>query len=444
MGLEPSLYECLASTFRQVYPPGKLSVHLCVPSRDDAAYPVLRRVLADFPDIDARIYVEEDDPLLHGAAGHVHNLGPNPKIRNLSRGYREARGDLVWIIDCNVWVSRGAAARMADKLCGRGPGGRRVAPYKFVHHLPLVVDVSPGAAAGAGARLDEMFMATTHAKFYSAINTVGVAPCIVGKSNMFRRSHLDQLTDPARNPVLRPADAVRGRGLDFFSSYICEDHLVGDLLWRSRLPGYRNHGLVPGDLAVQPMAGTSAAAYVARRVRWLRVRKWTVLLATLVEPGVESLLCCFYFAFAATTAPAISAFLGTPQTWRAFAALWLGAVLVWLTADWYTCRKLHAFQSVEVDEHTPDFARGARRRGGTARRPFGEWLLAWVGREVLALPIWIWAVLLGTTVTWRGKGFRVRMDMSVVEIDDKGRAKQRLANGAPAKPPPLDGKRRLD
>ena len=41
-----------------------------------------------------------------------------------------------------------------------------------------------------------MFMATTHAKFYSAINTVGIAPCIVGKSSMFRKAHLDAMTDP--------------------------------------------------------------------------------------------------------------------------------------------------------------------------------------------------------------------------------------------------------
>jgi len=335
---------------------------------------------------------------------------------------------------------------MADKLRGLAPDGRRTTPFKFVHHLPLVVDVTPtgrGSTAAAGARLDEMFMATTHAKFYSAINAVGVAPCIVGKSNMFRRAHLDRLTDPARNPVLRPADAARGRGLDFFSSYICEDHLIGDLLWRSRLPGYRNHALVAGDLAVQPMAGTSAAAYVARRVRWLRVRKWTVLLATLVEPGVEPLLCCFYFAFAVTSLPAASEFLGTRQTWGALGLYWLSAVLVWMGADWFTSRKLHAFQSVEADEHTPDFARGFGRKGGIARKPLGQWLAAWIGRELLTLPIWTWAVLLGTTVTWRGRRFRVRMDMSVVEIHEKRGATRGSAGGIPVALP-LNGKHRLD
>ncbi|EFX01766.1 ceramide glucosyltransferase [Grosmannia clavigera kw1407] len=456
-GLEPALYECIASTFRQSYPRSRLSVHLCVEDRDDAALAVLEQVVADFPGVDARIYVEAEDPLLHGADGHHNNLGPNPKIRNISRAYREARGDIVWIVDCNVWVAEGVAGRMVDKLCGIGENGTQAKPYKFVHQLPLVIDITRGGEdeqlqessatvasrisrllAGGGGRLDEMFMATTHAKFYCAINTVGVAPCILGKSNMFRRSHLDRLTDPACNPtVLSAADNDRGRGIDFFSSYICEDHLIGDLLWRSPLPGFRNHGLAAGDLALQPMADTSVRAYAARRVRWLRVRKWTVLLATLVEPGVESMLCCFYAAFAITTlvprAPAASllgrlaALLAIRPVWTVTLRGWLVGVAVWLVADWFTSNHLLACRPVDVDlATTPRFARGrgstALRRNGRPRRPFVVWLAAWLGRELLALPIWTWAVLLGTTVSWRGKQFRVRLDMSVVEIDGNGKA----------------------
>ncbi len=448
-GIEPHLYECLASTFQQDYPRDKLAVHLCIESRDDPAYPILRRVVSDFPQFDARIFVESEDPLLHGSSGHTHNLGPNPKIRNMSRAYREAKGDIIWVIDCNIWVSRGVAGRLVDKLCGYGPGGREEMPYKFVHQLPLVVDISATVDAETrrllasensatsslgfrGGRLDEMFMATAHGKFYIGINMVGVAPCILGKSNMFRKSHLDRLTDPSQNPILSPEDASRGRGIDFFSSNICEDHLIGDLLWRSNVPGHRNHGLVTGDLALQPVAGTSVSAYFARRVRWLRVRKWTVMLATFVEPGSESLLCCFYFSFMVTTLPLAHEYLGAPQTWAAFFACWAWAVIIWMALDWCTYHKLLACQSVEVDDNTPSFACGTGRLGGIPRRPFGEWLLAWLGREMLALPIWIWAVLLGTTVSWRGKRFLVRMDMTVVEIDEKGRRKQTAAaNGKP-------------
>lgn len=465
-GIEVGLYECLASTFQLAYPKSRLTIHLCVSTADDPAYPLLQQLLADFPDVDARILVEEDDPLLHGANGHVNNLGPNPKIRNMSRAYREAKGDLIWIVDCNIWVGSGSAARMVDKLCGFRPNGERAIPYKLVHQLPIVLDIETSDASSEethgllskpgtdlplskkakslldyGGRLEEMFMATSHAKFYCAINTVSIAPCTIGKSNMFRKSHLDRFTDPALNPLLSTSDATRGRGLDFFSSYICEDHLLGDLIWRSPLAPnsepFNQHGLVFGEPAIQPMSGMSVAAYVARRVRWLRVRKWTVLLATLVEPGIEPFLCSLHVAFALTSfAPVRDRLFDTPEallssatpTWGAMAAIWLFTATAWMFLDRWFSARLAQLASVEVDANTPSFALGSTRRGGVPRRPFLQFLGAWLGREALALPIWTWAVLLGTTVDWRGKKFKVRMDMSVVEYDeDRGKKKEKTA-----------------
>ncbi|CAN8096241.1 unnamed protein product [Discula destructiva] len=427
-GLEPELYACLASTFRQNYSPGKLSVSLCVASEDDPAYPILEQIVEDFSAThDVRLLVEEYDPLLSSLDGDI--LGPNPKIRNISRAYREAKGDLIWIIDCNIWISPGVAGRMVDKLMGLLPNGKTATPFRFVHHLPLAIDIpeeeatsgKPAASAAittetwwsrtmrtAGGRLDEMFFTTTHAKFYGAINTVGVAPCIIGKSNMFRKSHLDTYTTAT--------DPHRGTGVDFFSSNICEDHLIGDLLWNAPLPprSFRKHGLVWGDVALQPVATVPVSAYCARRVRWLRARKWTVLLATLVEPGVESLLCNLLFAYAATTLPWFSNVVGIPRTWGAMVAGWALGVAIWGACDRAVYRRLQRLRTVEVDANTPAFVKA--RRGREAG--FGTWLCAWVWRELLAFPIWTWAVLGGSTVTWRGKTFRVHRDMSVVAVDN--------------------------
>ena len=458
-GLEPHLYECLAATFRQKYPLEKLTVYFCKASKDDPAWPVLQHLLADFDRFETKVFVEDEDPNLSGDGGKTSNLGPNPKIRNMSRGYREAKGDIIWIIDCNVWVGTGVAGRMVDKLCGYKADRTRIVPYKFVHQLPLVVD-SVGSSIGeetrgllqdeqahdqqisstsssayelsstprekslfcsaiqnGGGRLEEMFMASSHAKFYSAINTVAVAPCIVGKSNMFRKSHLDYLTSGA---------SPYSPGIDFFSDNICEDHLIGDLLWRKKVQEekagekFYKHGLVFGDLAVQPMAGMSIREYIARRVRWLRVRKWTVTLATLVEPGVEPLLCSAYGAFAMTTIPYFHDTFGISQTWHAFGLLWSVSVVVWMFVDSLVYKMVHSGASLELDPDTPSFV---RTPSGGPRRSFGQWLSAWLGRELLALPIWIWACLGGTTVMWRGKKFRVNLDMKVVEIKDKKRLK---------------------
>ncbi|KAE8420180.1 hypothetical protein BDV36DRAFT_119253 [Aspergillus pseudocaelatus] len=456
-GLEPNLYDCLASTFRQDYPADKLTVYFCVASRNDPGYPTLEKLVSDFPHAGARIFIEEEDPLLQPNGERIYDLGPNPKIRNMSRAYREAKGDIVWIIDCNVWVGKGVCGRMVDRLCGLGAtSGKK---YKFVHHLPLVVDVTSGAnsteeqdalvesytngdadsnsdvssaqiitkreqgtLATGGGRLEELFLSSSHAKMYTAINTVLIAPCIVGKSNMFRRSHLDYLTMPS------PTDPKkRNPGIDYFSDNICEDHLIGDLLWKNRVreekekgERFGKHSMVFGDLAIQPVGNMSVGDYIARRVRWLRVRKFTVLLATLVEPGTESLLCSCYGAWGVTTS--LAQFLQEKgfccatymTTWTAFFAFFFLSLAVWILTDWTLYIKLHSAKSVELDEDTPSFARPPSHC--LTRRTFLQWFSAWLGRECLALPIWIWAFYGGVTVTWRSRRFRVGLDMKVREI----------------------------
>lgn len=404
-----------------------MTVNFCVATRNDPSFPILQRLVEDFPHGDARVLVEEEDPLLQVDSGY--ELGPNPKIRNMSRAYREAKGDIVWIIDCNVWIGKGVCGRMVDRLCGFGENkGRK---YKFVHHLPVVVDVSgeegkdeADSSGTGGGRLEELFLSSAHAKMYTAINTVLIAPCIVGKSNMFRRSHLDYLTAPSDGDP-----HSRNTGIDYFSDNICEDHLIGDLLWKNQVRDEKEHGerwgkhaMVFGDLAFQPVADMSVQAYIARRVRWLRVRKFTVLLATLVEPGTESFVCSLYGAWGATTA--LAEYLRVRgyniaeglSTWTAFFAVFAVSMILWVLVDWTLYIKLHSAKTVEGDENTPSFARPIPK-GRSTRRPFLHWFAAWLGRESLALPIWLRAVYGGVTVAWRDRRFKVGFDAKVREIE---------------------------
>ncbi|KAL8750793.1 MAG: hypothetical protein Q9184_006296 [Pyrenodesmia sp. 2 TL-2023] len=454
-GIEPRLYECLAATFYQAYAISKLTIFFCISSRDDPAFPILERLIIDFPTHDVRILVEEEDPNLSGLNGNTTNLGPNPKIRNMSRAYREAKGDILWIIDCNVWVDQSTAGRLVDLLCGFAPTSRD-RKYKFVHQLPLAIDISHlsgldwpsngmllknhsthAAASGPslalsylGGRLEEMFLSTSHAKFYTAIAAVAVAPCTVGKSNMFRRSHLNALTASA---------SYRDPGIDYFSENICEDHLISDLLWKTPVPDeirlmaeregqgpgspikrdltalkWGNHGLLSHSLAIQPTSYLPLHAYLARRTRWLRVRKFTVPLATLVEPGTESLLCSAYGAFGLTTLPWCNEMLGIPGSWFAFFTVWLLSVMVWGLVDTWVYVLLQNSGALNASEEVPSWVKRERKRG------WSGWLSAWIGREMFAFPIWLWAVVGGVTVSWRGRRFWVGMDMKVHEIDAKG------------------------
>ena len=406
-----------------------MTIYLCISSRNDPAFPLLQQLLSDFPGYHAKILVENEDPNLSGQGGDADNLGPNPKIRNMSRGYREAKGDIIWILDCNVWVSRSVCGNMVDRLCGFTRDGRK---YKFVHQLPLVVDVSesisPSRAThdlrGWGSALEELFLSTSHAKFYTAISAVAVAPCIVGKSNMFRRSHLNALTSEGRFSA----------GIDFFSNNICEDHLIGDLLWKRPIPPnvmsaaaleglgkaseqqtWGNHAILHHSLAIQPMAHLPLRTFLDRRTRWLRVRKFTVPLATFVEPGTESLLCSLYGAYALSYFDFLS-----------FGAALGISILGWMLVDWHLWHVLQSGATYGDDEGEPAFAQRTQRR----KSWWMDRVVAWIGREALAFGIWVWAVIGGVEVVWRGRRFWVGWDASVSEIDgEESRATWRV-NGS--------------
>ena len=429
-GLDPFLQLCLESTALLQYPKSKYELILSVASPHDPAIPTIRRVLAAHPKTDARILIGEED------------VGPNPKIRNLSKGYREAKGDIVWILDSNIWVPPGILDRSVRLLEGLDQDGKG---YKLVHHLPLCVDVSskyrqplsapssPVISVGSGltpllpqpiapsslkpfwsrwwamggGRLEENFFASSHCKFYTAINTIGVAPCIVGKSNLFRRSHLAQVT---RDPQGRPEK----EGVLAFAENICEDHLLAERLWlkpvddeKNKVRAWGKHKLGE-DIVFQPVSRMTVADYLARRTRWLRVRKYTVLAATFLEPGTESLLCSLMGAYAMTTLPLFRIYI--PPTWSSFFICWSISIILWAATDYSLFMFLHAYKTVQRDEHTPEFLIEM------PKRTFLEWAVQWIGREGLAFGIWAWALWPGE-VNWHGGRYKIRWkDCKVEEI----------------------------
>lgn len=424
-GVDPFLHLCLESAALLQYPKSKYELIFCVASPHDPAVPVIRNIITTHLGVNARVLIGEED------------VGPNPKIRNLSKGYREARGDIVWILDSNIWVPPGILDRSVRLLEGFDRGGRG---YKLVHHLPLCVDVSPeyrqpwSASSPpmstfngnpishlpehtpwqsfwshwwpiGGGRLEENFLASSHCKFYTAINTVAIAPCIVGKSNMFRRSHLAEVTRDLEGRTEK-------EGLLAFAENICEDHLLAERLWLTPISDEKNgvrdwgrHGMGE-DVVIQPVSGMSVVDYLARRTRWLRVRKYTTLWATLVEPGTECFLCSFLGAYALTTLPAFRSYV--PATWSALAVSWLVGVIIWAAADYSLFRFMHSYRCVEIDENTPRFIVEMPKRN------FNEWLAQWIGREFFALWIWLWAMWPGE-VNWRGGRYKVRWKDSRVE-----------------------------
>lgn len=104
---------------------------------------------------------------------------------------------------------------------------------------------------------------------YSAINFSRASSCIVGKSNIFYKSHLEKVG-----------------GFRKFGQNMSEDNIIGQAIWNQGL----RHCMTT-DFAYQPLGSLSVIAYFKRRSRWTRVRKYAVPAATILEPITESLIC---------------------------------------------------------------------------------------------------------------------------------------------------------
>ncbi|KAJ2795681.1 Ceramide glucosyltransferase [Coemansia helicoidea] len=176
----------------------------------------------------------------------------------------------------------------------------------------------------------------------------------MGKSNIYYKSALDSVG-----------------GLAAFGKYLAEDNMIGQALWHA---GWQH--TMTGDLARQPADIGRFADYCSRRIRWVRTRKYNVTLATLYEPLTESLL------LAVLTSWALCHLYGC-NAYAVFGAF---------TGCWFALDMLFYYR---INHGSP---------------PSWPWfVLSWLCREALALPLWIIAIV-GNSVEWRGQHFRFRLN----------------------------------
>ena len=175
----------------------------------------------------------------------------------------------------------GTLARSVDTLDGppsiADSSRKRIA---LVHHVPFAFATEPAL----GSYVEQAFLNTNHAKMYIAINTVAIDSCVVGKSNLYRKSDLERV-DGTLKPV-SSSSSQRETGLPAFGRFLAEDNMIAGALWHELDV---RHDL-SCDVAHNAVGNMSLADYFWRRVRWIRVRKHMVLAATLVEPFTESIV----------------------------------------------------------------------------------------------------------------------------------------------------------
>ncbi|KAJ2557421.1 Ceramide glucosyltransferase [Coemansia sp. RSA 1933] len=334
-GVDMDMHRTLESSFKQEYP-AQVEVLFAVEDPKDPAIEIANQLIQQYPKVQARVLIGRD------------NVGINPKINNMLKAYVQAQNDLLWICDSNVYTDPGTLRRSVDLLLDNKRLG-------VIHHV--VFSESPKTF---GAMLDHAFLVTNHCRMYLAINAVGVASCVMGKSNLYYRSALES-----------------AGGLESFGQYLAEDNMIGQALWRA---GWGH--TMTGDLACQPADIGSFSEYCSRRIRWVRTRKYNVTAATLYEPLTESVL--------------------------------LGSLTAWALRYLYGYSAYAAFGAFFLCWFAMDMVFFYRINRGPPPS-WGWFALGWLCREALALPLWAIAIV-GNTVVWRGQKFQFHMNGTVKVI----------------------------
>jgi ceramide glucosyltransferase len=416
-GLDHNLLANLSSSFEQDFPSDLFEVILSVRSEQDQALAIAKEVCSRYPHIQSRIIVG-DEPC----------SGVNPKIANLVRSYAAARFDIVWVLDSQVQLAplalheavlamQSGPPKPSPHFLNRRPHGSRVG---LAHHCPLAV--TPHSTS-LGSHIEAIFLGTNHAKMYLAINALCIDSCVMGKSNFYRKSDLADVPDDFFNVSAEGTRGERGaigsvafqqhpmedsqvaskgaaRPLARFGIFLAEDNMVGLSLWRPPLS--LGHVLLDGDVARMSVGDVkSIGDYLRRRIRWIRVRRHMVPAATFIEPFTESILC------------------GLIATW-AFGHIWLPLLFAlrvgWLLSTIFFLSHLYVW-------HKVDFAvLASLQEAGKGQRSLPiqvidfsnsshlwKFRMAWLSRELLALPIWL-AALSGSTVVWRERRYRILSD----------------------------------
>ncbi|CAO3609349.1 unnamed protein product [Cunninghamella blakesleeana] len=382
-GLDLQLEANLRSSFEQNYP--KFELIFSVASAKDASIPIVQRLMKEYNKVDSRLIIGDQ------------KIGINPKINNLIKSYNAAKHDILWILDSNVHVHTDTLGRSVDELEKPGIG--------LVHHLPIAIEPTSYAA-----HVEQVFLNTNHAKMYLAINKVGIASCVMGKSNLYRKSDLD-----------------KAGGLKAFGKYMAEDNIIGEALWAL---GLRHR--MSADMACQVLGNITPKEYCGRRARWVRLRKYIVTAATLVEPITESIVCgcmgAWGFNHLWPTIFSIKYFLFFHWLCWCLNDYWLYRTLLNVTSSVSSSSSSSSSSfSSSYTAATPSSSPFLTSSGidtsfynvtKNNQKSHSHWIhfiRAWFSREILALPLYLYAMF-GTEISWRNQKYKCLSDGTAVAI----------------------------
>lgn len=270
-GLENNLERCLASSFQLDWP--AYEILFCVAKSDDPAASLVRRLMAEHPQTQARLLVGED------------LFSANPKLNNVVKGWRSARHDWIVMTDSNVLMP----SDIFEKMMARWDG-----------QTGLVCSPPAGTEPeNFGACLESAWLDSFQARWQLFADAVGFG-FAQGKSMLFNRQLITKLG-----------------GFERLGDEVAEDAAATLLIRGAGLKVRLVHEPFP-----QPLGARKITAVWKRQLRWARLRRASFPLYFLPE----------IFTGAALPAAAMIALSATgtlpPLAPLAYLAIWYAGELV--------------------------------------------------------------------------------------------------------------------
>jgi len=267
-GLEYRLEKTLGSSLMLDYP--DYQVLFCVDDEDDPAVPLVRRLIAAHPDVEAKLLIGRDP------------VSKNPKINNLMKGWRAADGVFVAMADSNIILPPDYLSQLVSR---------------WDADTGLVTSPAAGVdPAGFGGALECAFLNGYQARWQVAADQLGLGYA-QGKTLFWNRAFLDAAGGPA----------VLGNA-------IAEDAASTRLV---RAAGLRVH-LARRPFA-QPVGRRSVATVWKRQLRWAIIRRVAFPGLFLAEPLTSAAVPILLFALGTVAGGLPAGLIIT------FAVLWYGA-----------------------------------------------------------------------------------------------------------------------
>lgn len=275
-GLDNHIEVTLRSSFLLDYP--RYELLFCAAQAGDPAIPVVRRLMAEYPWIDARLLIGDE------------RISANPKLNNIFKGWRAAAYSWIAIPDSNALLRRDYLQRL---FAGMRPD------VGLVSSPPIGV-----LPKGFWAEVECALLNGHQARWQYFADTIGFG-FAQGKTMLWRRD------------ILERAGGIRALGRE-----AAEDAASTKIVRAAGL----NVRLADPPVC-QPLGERNAAQVWKRQRRWARLRRATFPLFFVPELFCGGLVPAFALAFVLGGGGLLDA-LPSALVTLAFLAAWYGAELV--------------------------------------------------------------------------------------------------------------------